>query len=97
MKRFEDFTKDDLWQLRKEVLIGSIFYDDYNNSLGIDCHSASDFFDGWLDFVREDMKEDIEDYDERKFFKYLKDYDNAESLERWFLCFEDFSWVKYVQ
>lgn len=95
MKRFEDFSKEDLWKLRCEVSVNSLYYSDYHNSFGLDTHSVCDFFDGWLDFVEELMVEDGHKDAGNKFFDYFDQYDNAETLEQWYYCFDDFSWVKY--
>lgn len=95
MKKFEDFSKEDLWKLRCEVSVNSLYYSDYHNSFGLDTHSVCDFFDGWLDFIKEQMMEDGHKDAGDKFFDYFDQYDNAETLEQWYYCFDDFSWVKY--
>ena len=95
MKKFEDFSKEDLWKLRCEVSVNSLYYSDYHNSFDLDTHSVCDFFDGWLDFVEELMVEDGHKDAGNKFFDYFDQYDNAETLEQWYYCFDDFSWVKY--
>ena len=95
MKKFEDFSKEDLWKLRCEVSVNSLYYSDYHNSFGLDTHSVSDFFDGWLDFLEEEMVEDGHKDAGNKFFDYFDEYDNADFLWSWFMCYEDFSWVKY--
>ena len=97
MKRFEDFTKEDLWALRCEVVVNSIYYHDYRNSFGLDCHSVSDFFDGWLSFIQELMIEDGKKDVGRNFYDYFKEYDNADTLEQWYHCFDDLSWMKYEE
>ena len=50
---------------------------------------------GWLDFVEELIVEDGHKDAGNKFFDYFDQYDNAETLEQWYYCFDDFSWVKY--
>lgn len=97
MKKFEDFSRDDLWALRKQVTVNSIYVSDYQNNLGISAKSASIFFDGWLDFCQELMEEDGKDKPGDNFFDYFDEYDNADTLEQWFLCCCDFDWVKYDQ
>ena len=32
MKKFEDFSKEDLWKLRCEVSVNSLYYSDFHNS-----------------------------------------------------------------
>ena len=58
MKRLEDFTRDDLAKFRKEICLNSMYYSDYENSFGIDKHSASLFFDSYLSFISELSAED---------------------------------------
>ena len=38
-------NKDQLWNLRRQIVLGSLYYSDYVNSYGIDCHPVCDFFD----------------------------------------------------
>ena len=95
MKRFEDFTKEDLWALRNEVVVNSIFDSDYHNSFGLDTHSVCDFFDGWLDFIEELMVEDGYKDAACRFFDYFVEYDNADTLVQWYNCYDDLSWMKY--
>ena len=51
-------TDEQLQQLRNEITLGSMYYDDYENSLGIDSHAVCDFFDGYLEYCYEIMEED---------------------------------------
>ena len=93
MKRLEDFTKDELWALRKQIVLNSVFIADYRNSFGIDEHSVAEFFDGFMDYMTEEEKEDgRKDESWEEFFDH---YDTPELLWEWFHCFDDFSWVKY--
>ena len=75
--------------------MNSLYYSDFDNSFGLDNRSVSDFFEGWLDFIKEQMEEDGHKDAGNKFFDYFDQYDNAETLEQWYYCFDDFSWVKY--
>lgn len=95
MKKFEDFSKEDLWKLRCEVSVNSLYYSDYQNSFGLDTHSVYDFFDSWLSYMQNEMEEDRHKDAGDKFFDYFDQYDNADFLWSWFMCYEDFSWVKY--
>ena len=93
MKRFEDFTREDLWRLREEVCLNSLYLADYCNSFGIDAHSCCNFFDGFVSFIEDLMEEDgvtSEEWD-----KTFWSYDTIDNLERWYNCHDDFSWVKY--
>ena len=53
MKRLEDFSKEDLKQLRSEVVLNSIWYSDYTNSFGIKEKSVAYFFEGYNEYLCE--------------------------------------------
>ena len=82
-------TKAQLWSLRRQIVLGSLFYSDYVNTFGIDRRLVCDFFDSFLSFIGEQMQEDIPGYDDRHFFDHLPAYDNAEALWEWYGCYED--------
>lgn len=46
-------TKEQIKQLRQDIVVGSIFSADYENSLGIDRNDAYYFSEGYLDYLRE--------------------------------------------
>ena len=73
-------TKQQLEKLRKEVVLGSLYYSDYANSFEIDTHVLCDFFDGYLEELQFQMAEEIEDYTDEHFFDYISEYDNIETL-----------------
>ena len=55
--------------------------------MGFTVRSVSNFFDGYLDFLHDLMEEDgIKDWD---FWREIAKYDNEETLEEWFLCFDE--------
>lgn len=82
-------TKEQLWRLRRQIVLGSLYYSDYINTFNIDRHLVCDFFDGFLSYVSELMQEEIPNYDDRHFSKHLRAYDNAERLWNWYECFEE--------
>lgn len=81
-------TKDELWALRQKIKWGSLFYADYRNSFGIDEHPVCDFFDGFLEYLDQEMQATIPDYDDAHFFDLLPEYDNAENLWDWYNMLE---------
>ena len=93
-KRFEDFNKQDLEQLRKEIVLNSLYISDYNNSFNIDPHSVCDFFDGYISYMEELASEINPNITYEEMFEKC---DNTETLFEWYLCYEDFSWVKYIE
>lgn len=82
-------SEENLWKLRQEIKLGSLFAADYRNSFGIDPHKVCDFFDGFLEFVEEAMQENYPDYDDAAFWELLPDYDTPEYLLDWYYCFEE--------
>lgn len=53
------FKAEYLWELRQEIVLGSLYYADYRNSFGIDEHKVRDFFTSfWDSFCEELAKED---------------------------------------
>lgn len=79
-------TQEDVLQLRKEIVLNSIYFSDYENHWGIDTHTVSDFFDGYISFIDSEAKENGEDLDAEKLFEK---YDNDYYLTEWCGCFAD--------
>lgn len=94
-KRFEDLTIDELWQLRKEIVLNSIFTADYNNSFNFKASDMCHFFDGYISFITELAMED--GYNELDINELCNKYDNEDNLYSWFNCYEDFNWVRYEE
>ena len=81
-------SQTDLWKLRQEIKLGSLFIVDYRNNFGVAPHKVCDFFDGFLEIVEEGMQEDYPSYDDKDFWELLPDYDTPEYLLDWYSCFE---------
>ena len=98
MKLFENYTKQDLWALRRQVVLGSLFVSDYRNDMGIDPRWLCDFFNGYLDFMEEVALEDGEEIDHSKCLDFMDAHDNPELLLEWYLCHElaDYQRVEYT-
>lgn len=97
MKKFEEFTKEDLKQLRSEIRLNSLFYYDYENSFGITTKSVALFFDSYIDFLWEEAeyKYGEEGIKHMEITEMFKEFDTIENLKSWYDCYEDFSWVEY--
>ena len=95
MKKFEDLNPDELWELRQEIVLNSIYVSDYENSFGFHSSDMCLFFDSYLCYLCEMMEEmgiASEDH-----LKCLDEFDNPENLQDWYDCYEDFSWVRMVE
>lgn len=90
MKKFDELTSSELWKLRNEITLNSIYIADYENSFRFNAKDVCNFFDGFIDYLSDEAEEDgITDFEVA-----LEKYDNEEFLYTWFLCFDDLSWVK---
>ena len=47
LRHVEDLSFDELKELRKQITLGSMFYHHYCNTLGVDCHEACFYADGF--------------------------------------------------
>lgn len=90
--QFTDLKKEGLWELRQQIVLGSIFTDDYKNSFGFAPKSVQDFFDGYVEYLEELIKEDRNKTD---YVFRLEKYDNADNLIDYFWTNDDYSWVEY--
>lgn len=81
MAEIKDLTKEQLWVLRQQIVLNSLFTNDYNNNMDIDPKECATFFDGYVEYLGELAEGDggITDSD-----TYLK-YDNADNLYNWAL------------
>lgn len=83
---FDFWNEEKLWELRKEICLGSMYYSNYENSFDIPKKVCCDFFDGFIDlcFIMESESKNgltkLEDI-------YNK-YDNAEALWNYFCAVE---------
>lgn len=73
-------TKEQLAELRNNIVLGSLYYDDYKNHFGIDKHIVCDFFDGFIDYIYDEYG--IE-YCDNKFLEY----DTPEYYYEYYLLF----------
>lgn len=84
-------TREQLWKLRQEVCLGSLFVDDYRNSFGLTAKSVCDFFDGYIEFLW-DIAQD--DHGRQTTFEDVYALDSDEYLYEWYLCFDEDPFVK---
>lgn len=87
-------TKEELWDLRKEIVLNSLFTSDYENTHHILPRDVQDFFDGYIEYLYELAEENGENPDIQDL---CKKYDNPDNLENWYNCFEDNPLLNYVE
>ena len=86
VKDFEELTKEELWELRNEITLNSLYVADYFNSFGYDSEDVSNFFDGYVEYLGEIAEDNGGEW---------YDHDDEDNLERWFNCYDDLSWVRF--
>lgn len=67
----EELTKEEVERLEKQIVMGSVYVADYENSFGVNPNEVSNYADGYLE-----TKEDPEEYGEYDTF-----YDYIQSVE----------------
>lgn len=90
VKTFEEMTREDLQQLRNEIVLNSIYFYDYANSFGFNVHDICAFFDGYYSYLEELVEEDGKECTTDN----VIEYDTIDNLECWFNCYDDLSWVR---
>ena len=93
-KNFENLTKEELVELRKEIILNSLFVDDYENSFGFDANHIATFFEGYVSYLEELANEDGFKY--HTAFELFEKYESDENLWSWFNCYDDLSWVTFI-
>ena len=92
--KFTDLNQDELWKLRSEIVLNSLFVSDFRNSFGFDANSMCDFFDGYYDYLYDLYLDYI--YEKGIDIPFdVSMFDNSDNLFDWYWHFDDFSWVKY--
>lgn len=66
-----ELTEDEVRQLEKQIVMGSVYAEDYENTFGVNPNEVSNYVDGYLE-----TKEDPEEYGEYETF-----YDYIQSVE----------------
>ena len=88
-------TKTNLWNLRTEVSLGSLYTSDYENTFHILPIIVQNFFDGYIEYLwelaEENNKKDVD------FEDLVENYDNADNLEGWYYCFDEDPLLTYVE
>lgn len=77
-----NLTKEQLWNLRKEIVLGSLFIKDYKNSLNINPQAVCNFFDSFIENAQQDDEGNFNN-------KEIEDFDNAEDLYNYYTSCEN--------
>lgn len=79
-------NKEELKQLRKEIVLNSLFLNDYKNSVGIRKKDACNFFDSYLEYLSDLSKEDNKNMD---IIDIIDKYDTTYNLYNFYCLYED--------
>ena len=93
-KNFEQLTSNELWSLRKEIVLNSLFLADFENSHCFNAAHISHFFEGYVDYICELAEEDGNNTLSTS--EIIKRYDNENNLYAWFHCYDDLSWITFT-
>lgn len=77
-------NKKQLWQLRQQCVLNSIFLKDYKNNMYIKEKDACAFFDSYIEYLYDEYAHD----DDENIFNLLNEYDNAETLYAYYCYFD---------
>lgn len=77
-----NLTKEQLWKLRQEIVLGSLYTHDYDNSFGIDPSAVYNFFDSFIEDAQ------MDDYGKPN-NRNTEEYDNAEDLYNYYKSCEN--------
>ena len=90
-----EMSKRNLWALRTEISLGSLYTSDYENTFRILPIIVQNFFDGYIEYLwevaEENNKKDMD------FEDLVEIYDNADNLEGWYYCFDEDPLPTYVE
>jgi len=86
--------KKDLWKLRQEIVLNSLYTNDYENSFGIEPLIIQSFFDSYMEelsyLLQEQVgDEKIEKLNSDKYYEQLFKLDNEDNLYNYYCSYED--------
>ena len=90
-KKFEELCAEELWMIREQITLNSLFIADYANSFGFNQKDVCAFFEGYVYYLYELCEE--ESGKEATLEEAFK-LDSMDNLWSWFNCYDDLSWVK---
>jgi hypothetical protein len=83
----KNLNKTQLWKLRKEIVLNSLYTSDYANSFGFTPNTVASFFEGYCSYLWEQV---TEFHGHNSAESMLDEYDNADNLWAWYLMYDEF-------
>lgn len=89
-------SKKELWKLRQEIVLNSIYTSDYENSYGIAPDELYEFFNGYFDelhYILLDEKggDFIKSLNDNQYYKEIFALDNEDNLYNYYYSIENIS------
>ena len=81
-------SKNQLKQLRKQIILNSLYTKDYSNNLFIKEKTAYAFFDGYIEYLLEIATDNGIKVNDNNYMDILKKYDTFKNLYEWYYTFE---------
>lgn len=81
-------TVNQLKQLRSEIVLCSLYMKDYENSF-MTKEKACSLFDGYAEYLEDLMLENVENFNDSKFFEYLDRFDNIDTLKDYYFVYSN--------
>lgn len=84
----------DLWKLRKEIVLNSLYLSDYENSFDIPIEDCCNFFEGYFEelcYILQDEigEEEYNNLNSDEFYKRVFALDNEDNLYNYYYGIED--------
>lgn len=79
-------TKAELQQLRNQIVLNSLYINDYENDMGFDPKDVCSFFEGYVDYLSEGIS-DRGIKNPNDYIDALLAHDTIDNLYNWYLCF----------
>lgn len=76
--KFQDLNANQLWELRQQIVLNSVYVKDYENEFEFDPYSICNFFDDYIEYILDIAAEDGNG--NLDMYEILKHYDNPDNL-----------------
>lgn len=80
-------TKKEIKTLRNEIVLNSLYTNDYKNSLHIKSKTAMMFFDSYMEYLYEIAHDD--NFNSDDVIDVINKYDTLDNLYNYYLCYDD--------
>ena len=81
------FTKEELWQLRNQIVLNSLYTEHYSNTFGIPEDVCFNFFEGYIEEVC--LKAEDDNFESEDIIDVFNEYDTPENLYRYYTTCEN--------